>query len=243
MSLKTNLIAYYSMADGTDDHSTHDGTATNVTFGSGGLIGSKGAFNGGTSKIDLPTSVGRPTSGSISVWVKPSAWTYAGIVIQSSATNSHLLGIFGRENSPYNMQVFVSDGVSYFQHDFGGTNIPWISTNYPSGSWTHIVATWDGSYVRLYRNGTEASDSPIAQGAAVAGTTEPFGIGYIPGQNLYYLNGSIDEVGIWSRAITSSEITELYNSGAGLAYSGFEPNSYDPNSLQPGAKIYSPIRY
>jgi hypothetical protein len=31
-------------------------------------------------------------------------------------------------------------------------------------------------------------------------------------------NGSIDEVGIWSRALTSSEVTSLYNSGSGRQY-------------------------
>lgn len=31
-------------------------------------------------------------------------------------------------------------------------------------------------------------------------------------------DGVIDEVGVWSRVLTASEITELYNSGAGLTY-------------------------
>lgn len=33
-----------------------------------------------------------------------------------------------------------------------------------------------------------------------------------------HMNGDIDEIGIWSRIITSGEVTSLYNSGAGLAY-------------------------
>jgi len=31
-------------------------------------------------------------------------------------------------------------------------------------------------------------------------------------------DGLIDEVGIWSRALNSTEVSELYNSGSGLAY-------------------------
>src|SRR5262249_31508245 len=34
----------------------------------------------------------------------------------------------------------------------------------------------------------------------------------------HYFNGAIDEIGVWNRALTSTEITNLYNSGAGLAY-------------------------
>jgi hypothetical protein len=30
--------------------------------------------------------------------------------------------------------------------------------------------------------------------------------------------GDIDEVGIWSRVLTSTEVTQLYNGGAGLQY-------------------------
>jgi len=33
-----------------------------------------------------------------------------------------------------------------------------------------------------------------------------------------YTNGIIDEVGIWDRVLTSTEITELYNSGVGKQY-------------------------
>ena len=33
-----------------------------------------------------------------------------------------------------------------------------------------------------------------------------------------YFNGKLDEVGIWSRDLSASEVTELYNAGAGLQY-------------------------
>jgi hypothetical protein len=36
-----------------------------------------------------------------------------------------------------------------------------------------------------------------------------------------YFDGIIDEVGFWRRVLTSQERTDLYNGGAGLAYSSF----------------------
>ena len=33
-----------------------------------------------------------------------------------------------------------------------------------------------------------------------------------------FLNCYIDEVGIWSRTLTSTEVSDLYNSGSGLQY-------------------------
>ncbi len=32
------------------------------------------------------------------------------------------------------------------------------------------------------------------------------------------MDGIVDEVGLWSRALTIAEVTALYNAGAGLAY-------------------------
>ena len=37
-----------------------------------------------------------------------------------------------------------------------------------------------------------------------------------------FFNGSLDETGIWNRALTSDEVALLYNSGAGLSYNSFE---------------------
>jgi len=35
----------------------------------------------------------------------------------------------------------------------------------------------------------------------------------------YPLNGSLDDLGIWTRALTSAEVARLYNDGAGLGES------------------------
>ena len=42
-------------------------------------------------------------------------------------------------------------------------------------------------------------------------------IGSRNGANLY-LGGGVDELGIWDRVLTPTEITELYNSGVGKQY-------------------------
>lgn len=37
-------------------------------------------------------------------------------------------------------------------------------------------------------------------------------------------DGKLDEIGIWNRSLTDADITELYNSGAGLSYEGATPS-------------------
>ena len=34
----------------------------------------------------------------------------------------------------------------------------------------------------------------------------------------FYVDGIIDEVGIWARSLSDAEVTQLYNAGAGLTY-------------------------
>jgi hypothetical protein len=105
------------------------------------------------------------------------------------------------------------------------------SSAYNDGAWHHVVATWaapantavDYSQFSIYVDGSGpitttnmtincncgGIDSPIsgAQGAQI-GTSSSWQI---------YFSGSIDELGAWSRALTSSDAALLYNSGNGLS--------------------------
>jgi hypothetical protein len=36
-------------------------------------------------------------------------------------------------------------------------------------------------------------------------------------------SGMLDEIGFWKRKLTAAEITALYNGGAGLPFSSFNP--------------------
>ena len=37
----------------------------------------------------------------------------------------------------------------------------------------------------------------------------------------YPLNGALDELGLWTRALSATEVEQLYNEGNGLAYDWF----------------------
>jgi hypothetical protein len=65
-----------------------------------------------------------------------------------------------------------------------------------------------------------ASSSVIGQGTTSSTSTTSF-------------IGSIDEVGIWKRALTADEVTTLYNSGDGLTYPFYVPGAYDPPQFIP----------
>ena len=73
----------------------------------------------------------------------------------------------------------------------------------PLNSWTHLAATYDGTTLRLYVNGTLVASR--AQTGALAASTNPLQIG---GDAIYgqYFAGRIDEVRVYNTARTQPQI-------------------------------------
>lgn len=71
--------------------------------------------------------------------------------------------------------------------------------------WQHVALVYTGSQLRFYHNGT-LSQSITASGTINNPNVE-FNIGRIPFQTTpFWLNGQVDEVGIWSRALSDTEV-------------------------------------
>ena len=83
----------------------------------------------------------------------------------------------------------------------------------------HFAITYDRSAddIKIYKDGSTVSHTKAGVAiAAIHDSSAPFELGdYNSGSEF---DGLIDECGIWSRVLTAGEITDLYNSGAGLPY-------------------------
>jgi Concanavalin A-like lectin/glucanases superfamily len=82
--------------------------------------------------------------------------------------------------------------------------------------WHHVVMTWDGTTLKAYLD--NVAGTPQAYSSSVTeGTNFTLGANY-PGT--FYLAPSmlLANVRIWSRALTSTEVTSLYNSGHSQTY-------------------------
>ena len=100
-----------------------------------------------------------------------------------------------------------------FRLKTGGTTKTLIAAGQtiPVGQWVHMAATYDGTTMRLYQNGVQVG-SMAASGNITGHTSAPSVIGANP--NAYgVFNGLIDEVRIYSRAMSAAEIGELANTG------------------------------
>jgi hypothetical protein len=85
--------------------------------------------------------------------------------------------------------------------------------------WTHVALTYDGSAMKMYKNGVcEASLS--ASGnllLADSSSNESFYIGKNTDWSGYY-DGRIDDVRIYSRAVSADEIASIWSQGSLVGY-------------------------
>jgi hypothetical protein len=84
-----------------------------------------------------------------------------------------------------------------------------LSTALQNQGWVNIIATYDGTNTKFYLN--TAQQGTQGSGSGVLNTTSSLNLGYSYGTNsvdAYFSNFSI-----WNKALTTSDISEIYNSG------------------------------
>jgi hypothetical protein len=178
-----------------------------------GKINQGAGFNGTTSNIRISDRTwGIANAFTISYWLKKNdTGNQSVFVLQETSGNENYVN-FNLYGDKLVCGINKSDGSTYIKDYVGATELS-------SGTWYHAVATWDGTDLEIYLNGEK--DTPYYKPADTTGsmtnTSRILTIGADKDGSGPY-TGSIDEVGIWSRALTSGEVTSLYNGGSGLAY-------------------------
>ena len=194
-----SCVAYYKMSDATDESGNYDGTPTSVNFNVSGKFGNAGDFNGSSSYIDTNTKF-TPTLMSFSAWVNPTVGNVYGVVISNRASAPNYYGIeFGINN---NSRIY-----SRFTTPSGSGNSGADTVSLPVGTWTQIGFTISGSEAKVYKNG--ALEYTVSIGTIP--NTLDFHIGKQSGSSSTYFNGKIDQIRIFNKALTSTEVTTLYN--------------------------------
>jgi len=135
----------------------------------------------------------------ISVWVSPDAIaSYQRILINKiDDTNAYQIGT-------------TRTGGFYVAFNVGGTQYRAFSNGgYTPGVWHHLVARCSSSgSVRLYVNGIRVNASSSTTFAT--GTKNGFLLGK-RSDNASYFKGLMDDVAVWNRLLSITEITNLYN--------------------------------
>jgi len=210
--LWNGLTAGYK-ADNTpnDVLGNNNGTLTNgATYGTG-IINQGFSFDGVNDYVDLPDNTFDYLSDfSVSGWFYANSLPVAQSIynVQNGANEAV------RIMCNFNELTFrvIRGAVSY--------SLDSVST-LSTGTWYHFVATFEhGVGKKLYINGVlDNSDSSNFVPDESAGTMyKAIGAYKLPSTG-HYFDGIIDELYEWNGVLLdSTQVTELYNSGAGLQY-------------------------
>ena len=212
---------------------TLKGTADFATGAAAGINGSGALHLDGGGYVQFPGRWFDPLNGAwaLSVWVKPDATPASDQVLFSKSDRSGVAGLFLAMNG----SSFYMSGAT-----FGGT--PGFSVSAAvtpqAGTWYHVVAAIDRSnnQARLWVNGVEytgtSNTRTVPAGDFIFGEAPP-ALGGCPGRG-YYLAGALDEVRLFSRALSPAEVASLYVGGGLLGASGPSPaDGEDGVALQP----------
>jgi hypothetical protein len=74
--------------------------------------------------------------------------------------------------------------------------------------WYHVVAVWNGTHNIVYLNGV--AGTAVANTPSFSANAYDLHIGRWNSNNAYAFNGSIDEVKIYNRALSASQIQQSY---------------------------------
>lgn len=78
---------------------------------------------------------------------------------------------------------------------------------FPFGKWTHVVSTYDGAVGKLYINGV--LNNSVSDAFGLPSSTDGWYLGH-RWDNTTTLNGFIDDARIYKRALSASEVKQLY---------------------------------
>jgi hypothetical protein len=219
MALIDNIVGYWkfdentgtTVGDSTASALTGTWTGTTGSQWIAGIVGSGGNFNGtdlyvtaGSKSLSLGTSI------TLSFWVYPTTLTAAtyycwfsfggyiagGFILQRAGDSGDKIRFAWAGTDTYDSVAFSTTGS--WQH-----LVCVVSAGVPTTMYVNNVAT---SFVRQGGVGTFSATDPKALELGRRG------------DNTQYINGIMDEVGLWNRALPPGEVAELYNNKNGLPY-------------------------
>jgi hypothetical protein len=197
------LIAAYAFEESTGSTTAdatgkgHTGTVTGTDWADDGKNGRGLWFPTGNNWVTIADANDLDlTNGmTIEAWVNPFGLGGWNTILMKEGTGSQFgYALYANDNSPW---PAVTVQIANVDRSAVGT------TAIPLNTWSHVAATYDGTTLRLYVNGVQVGSR--AQTGTLRTTTGPLRLG---GNDLWgeYFHGIMDDVRIYNRALTQTEI-------------------------------------
>ena len=217
--ISSSCLVHFTLDEASGNPTNHATTANGFPLGTGstnnGTNGSSGATQNVTGKFDKcfefgggdnkQVNIGTVLSGtgdfSISLWINHSNnnSNYASVVSNYGGGNTS--GYQFYMNGTGNTISFHTSGSAIN----GGTAMS-------ASAWHHVVVTRTSGVLNLYVDGSSDATAVANTHSISTSLSDAIG-GKSDGSSGF--NGKIDEVSIWLRGISASEVSKLYNGGTG----------------------------
>ena len=215
--ITSGLIGYWKL-----DESS--GTTALATYGNAGTLYNNPTWQYGGGKVNGALRFQRSSSQyvratryaalesqkiTVAAWVKLASSGAFGFVLAKAWQNNA-----GPSYQSYALTMSDQNRISIQTGHSGYAAGTEATTVFSVGQWYYVVATIDTTAYpekRIYINGVQEATSGGGLGSMVfdTSTTGDFYIGQ-PGSNYNYFDGVIDDVRIYNRVLTASEVSNLY---------------------------------
>jgi hypothetical protein len=206
------LVAAYNFNEGAGSMLTdrsglsHTGTISGAAWTTQGKYGSALTFDGIDDWVTVAdrNDLDFTTGMTIEAWVFPTALgsgTWRNVVIKERS-GGETYNLYANSDTDSPKLYVVRSAAPGVPLDAAGTS------QLPLNVWTHLAATYNGSTVRLYVNGTQVGTRAVA-GPLLTST----GVLRLGGNSVWgeYFAGRIDEVRLYNRALSAAEIQSDLN--------------------------------
>ena len=208
INMQLNQLLYHGDDDVDYSGNSQGNTLSNSPdFNANGIIGVGMDFNGDERIVfaTLPAVLEGKSALSVSAWVKNRNST--------PLEDEYIAVASGVGNDLFYLSWQTTQNVQY--RIYGDGNNQAYSATYVDGitntEWHHVTGVFDGQTVKVYVDG-KPSPEIIFQGLTQSDQSNFVRVGGSVNANDW--NGSIDELAIWTRALTPAEVINLYRRGA-----------------------------
>jgi hypothetical protein len=183
----------------TDSVGSNHGTAYFGANTTAAGFGRSGSFDGSTDYVRVPdsSSISPTEEITVGLWAASDTSTWNANGMLASKRNAYIL-----------YPVSGSKTIRFYVY----TTLQWYYTEFTPTiditQWHHYVGTYDGYEIKLYIDGSPVG-TPTLRTGGINDDTGPLYIGRDDGQSAYF-DGLIDEVTIYDRALSDSEIQAFH---------------------------------
>jgi hypothetical protein len=202
-----NLVAAYGFNETSGTTATdssglnNSGTLNGATRTATAKFGNALSFNGTSNYVSIPdaSSLDLTTGMTLEAWVRPSNLTGWKTVMVKERSTSFTYALSANNNNT----TVANQRPDARVRTNGSTKTITGTSKLALNTWTHIATTYDGATFKLFINGVQVQSSAVT--GLITTTTNPLDIGGSPVLGQYF-TGQIDEVRIYNRALTTTEI-------------------------------------